>query len=467
VGDLAELTLIEAADAIRDGVVSPVELTEHYLARIAETEPVVHAYTTVAVERARAEAQAAEAAVRAGEALGTLHGIPVGVKDLIDTAGLRTTYGSPAWEHHVPGRDATAVARLRGAGAIILGKHATHELAWGGRTDSAYYGPTHNPHRRDHIPGGSSGGSAASVAAGSSLGAIGTDTAGSVRIPAALSGCVGFKPSRGRVSLAGVKPLAPSLDHVGSLARTVADAAVIVAAIAGVDSRDPGTFELTAGDFPFDPAASPAEGRSYSIAFLSGWPTALLDSGVRAALDRVRDHLSVAGATVGEVEIPGEAPAEAVLERILAEAGAAHRPAYEQRPDLFGHDLAELLELPAPDPRMLAVAQATTARATASLLEVLAAHDVLVLPTVAVTAPRIGAMHLDLADHVGIPVELVLTRLTSIFNAAGLPAVSVPVGLVEGLPVGLQVVGRPGGDAAALTVAAVIEQLSATRGDLT
>lgn len=416
--DLGELTLVEAAQAIRAGEVSPVELTEHYLARIEETEPAVHAYVTVAADRARAEARRAPA--------GPLHGIPLGVKDLIDTAGVRTTYGSPIWEHHIPTQDAESVARLRAAGAVILGKHATHELAWGGRTDSAHFGPTHNPHRRGHIPGGSSGGSAASVVVGSCLGAIGTDTAGSVRIPAALSGCVGFKPTRGRIGLAGVMPLAPSLDHVGSLARTVADAAAIV-------------------------GVAPAEPRERTIGYLSGWPTGVLDPGVAAAFAGVQNRLPG-----DDVRLDADAPTEAVLTRILAEAGERHRPAYEQHPELFGPDLAELLELPPPDADTLLDAEQVIEAASAELDAALAEHDVLVLPTVPTTAPRIGATHVD-----GVPVELVLTRLTSIFDAMGVPVVSVPVGLVDGLPVAVQLVGRLGEDAVALEVAARIERTAA------
>ncbi|WP_160330461.1 amidase, partial [Sphaerimonospora mesophila] len=220
-------TATAAAAAIASGELSPVELVEPMLARIEATEPRLNAYATVTADAARERAAALAGDVRRGP----LHGIPIGIKDLIDTAGVRTTYGSPRFTDHVPVRDAGAVSRLREAGAVILGKHATHELAWGGRTDSAFFGPTHNPYRHGHIPGGSSGGSAASVAAGSCLGAFGSDTAGSVRIPAALSGCVGFKPTRGLIPLDGVLPLAPSLDHLGVLARTVDDAALLMSGL--------------------------------------------------------------------------------------------------------------------------------------------------------------------------------------------------------------------------------------------
>ena len=447
--DLGDLTLVEAAAAIRLGEVSPVELTDHYLARIAETEPQIHAYVTVADDAARGAARAAEAALRSGGRLGPLHGVPVGVKDMFDTAGLRTTYGSPRWEHHVPQRDATAVRRLKGAGAIVLGKHATHELAWGGRTDSAHFGPTHNPHRRGRIPGGSSGGSAASVTAGSCLGAIGTDTAGSVRIPAALSGCVGFKPTRGRVSLAGVLPLAPSLDHVGVLARTVPDAVEMLDAIMGIDPADPGTRDLSVVRGEVDLCA-------ISAAFVSGWPTEVLDPALASMLGATRSLLLEEGAAVVTATVGDEAPVEAVLTLVLAEAGARHRSAFAGSPELFGADLAELLRLGAPSPQELARAQAAASAAAASLLAVLAEHDVLILPTVPITAPPIGATRVDVGDRAGVPIELVLTRLTSIFDVAGLPAVSVPAGEHDGLPLGVQIVGRPGADHVAAAVADAI-----------
>lgn len=451
--DLAALTLLDAARAVREREVSAVELTEHCLARIEATEPAVHAWVTVDAEGARAAARIADAAVGAGEPLGTLHGVPLGVKDLIDTAGLRTTYGSPRWADHVPTRDATAVARLRAAGAVVLGKHATHELAWGGRTDSAHFGPTHNPRRRGHIPGGSSGGSAAAVVAGGCFGAVGTDTAGSVRIPAALSGCVGYKPTRGRVSLAGVMPLAPSLDHVGALARTVPDAAAIVTAIGGPDPADPGTLA-----WPLVPEA-PVSVDGLDLAFLSGWPTALLDDGVAEVYEAARRRTAAAGLSTTCQDSVGEADAaSALLTRVLAEAGARHRSDFATDPAGFGPDLAELLALPAPSARELAAAGAVTARLTAQLLELLSLHDVLVLPTVPVPAPAIGATTVRVAGA-ELPIEPVLTQLTSPADAAGLPAVSVPVGDVGGLPVGLQLLGRPGADAVVLAAAAAIHEL--------
>jgi aspartyl-tRNA(Asn)/glutamyl-tRNA(Gln) amidotransferase subunit A len=458
--DLADLTLTEAASAIREGQLSPLELTRHHLDRIEATEPDLHAYATVATEQALAQARRATEAVARGELLGPLHGVPLGIKDLFDTAGLRTTYGSPRFADHVPESDATAVHRLRRAGAIVLGKHTTHELAWGGRTDSAFFGPTHNPWRRGHIAGGSSGGSAASVVAGSCLGAIGSDTAGSVRIPAALSGCVGYKPTRGRVSLHGVMPLAPSLDHVGSLARSVADAAAIVDAVAGPDPADPRTLDERA------PLGDTAPER-LRIAVVGGWGDAVLDPGVRRSLAEATGRMQSTGLDVTPVELPVDLPGrpsmtEAVLTRILAEAGPHHRDAFEADPDGFGADIAELMARPPVTPREMAHAESVIAGFSADLLALLIDYDVLVTATVPVTAPELGATTVEVGG-VTYPVELVLTRLTSPFNATGLPAVSVPMARVGGLPTGLQIVGRRLDDGSVLAAAAAVEQILTPR----
>src|SRR5262245_14362656 len=226
-GGLLELGLVEASAAVRRRQVSPVELTEAYLARIASAEPGLGAYVTVTEARARADALRAERELASGRYRGPLHGLPVGLKDLFDTAGIRTTAGSALRRDHVPPTDSAVAAGLRAAGAVLLGKHATHEFAWGGTTTNPHYGPTRNPHAPDRIPGGSSGGSAASVASRTALASVGTDTCGSVRIPAALCGCTALKPTRGRLSLTGAVPLAPTLDHAGPITRTAADAAVL------------------------------------------------------------------------------------------------------------------------------------------------------------------------------------------------------------------------------------------------
>jgi aspartyl-tRNA(Asn)/glutamyl-tRNA(Gln) amidotransferase subunit A len=427
-------TVAAAAAAIANGELTPAELTEILLERVAATEPSLHAYATVAAEQARTQAAALTEEPRRGP----LHGIPIGIKDLIDTAGIATGYGSPRFSGHVPQRDAAAVSRLRDAGVVILGKHTTHELAWGGRTDSAFFGPTHNPYRHGHIPGGSSGGSAASVVAGSSLGALGSDTAGSVRIPAALSGCVGFKPTRGRIPLDGVLPLAPSLDHLGVLARTVDDAALLLDGL-GVASDQPGT--------------------PLRIGWLRGWYDAVLSPEVRAALAATRSVMEDVGVHVGDVAIPDEPlMPQAPLARIVGEAGAFHRAAFEQDPAGVGADVAELMRLPHLTPEQVERNEAALSRMVTALREALRSYDVLASATVPVTAPPIGA-HTLTVSGTDWPVEFVLTRLTAPCNAAGLPALSAPVALADGLPVGLQLIGPAHGDHLVLQAGRLVERL--------
>ncbi|QMW65541.1 amidase [Mumia sp. ZJ1417] len=430
--DLLALDLVAAAGALATGEVRAVDLAHAYLRRIAETEPDLNAYVTVDRGAALAQARAADAEIAARGPRGPLHGIPVGVKDLFDIAGLRTAYGSARFADHVPRGDAAAVTALRTAGAVVLGKQATHEFAWGGRTDSPHFGPTRNPWAHDRIPGGSSGGGGASVTARSSLLALGSDTAGSVRIPAALSGCVGLKPTAGWMSLDGAYPLAPSLDHVGLLGRTAADVGLAFHALGG---------RTVAGD----------DLSGLRVGWLvDAQPSTSAEVAQVAAASRT---VAAGFAEVVDVAVPDVAArTEAILTLVRHEAEQVHRTAFADAPASYGPDLAALLELGPVADADLARAREVVTRTRAWCEAALRDVDVFVGPTVPVVAPRIGAQEIDVAGRAW-PVELVLTRFTSLANATGAPAASVPVGTVDRLPVGLQVIGRAGAEAVVLAVA--------------
>src|SRR5271163_2331594 len=242
-------TMVELGPRLRRKEVSPVEITRACLDRIEKLNPALNAFITVSAESSLAEARAAESEISRGEWRGPLHGIPVAIKDLIDTADTRTTAASAVYKDRVPAEDAAVVQRLRQAGAVILGKNNLHEFAYGGSSLVSFFGDVHNPWNTGHIAGGSSGGSAAAVAAGLCYAAIGTDTAGSIREPAAQCGCVGFKATYGRVSARGVIPLSWSLDHVGPLAASVGDAAAVLQVIAGYDPLDVGSADVPVADY--------------------------------------------------------------------------------------------------------------------------------------------------------------------------------------------------------------------------
>lgn len=432
--DLLGLDLVTASEQVRRGEVDPVELTAAHLDRAAGS--MLNDWVTLDHEGALSAAAGARAEIRAGAWRGALHGLPVGVKDLFDTAGLRTTYGSARFGDHVPEEDAVAVARLRSAGAVVLGKQATHEFAWGGRTDSPYPGPTLNPHDARRIPGGSSGGGAAAIVSGAGLLALGSDTAGSVRIPAALSGCVGFKPSRDWCPLTGAFPLAPALDHAGLITRTVVDAASAFAAL--------GEASRAVRDAPL------------RIALVTGESDRMLSDEVGTALHTTVDRLRGTGHEVGHVELTEvDERVRAILELVRDEGEQVHRDAFRAAPETYGPDLATLLALGPVTAERRDAARGVVRRAVAEMEHALEIYDVLLGATVPVTAPLIGQSHVTVGGH-GLPVELVLTRLTSLADAAGAPAISVPYP-TAGLPIGIQLVGRRDDDATVLAAAELLE----------
>jgi len=437
--DPTDLTVAELGQRYRDGGCSPVDVVEAYLARIERLNPGLNAYWTVTAERARTDAARAADELRAGRDRGALHGVPIGLKDLVDTAGIRTPGGAKFFADRVPDTDAAVARRLRDAGAVLLGKLATHELAWGVTTTNPHFGPTRNPWDRTRIPGGSSGGSAAATAAHLAAATIGTDTGGSIRIPAALCGVVGLKPTFGRVSRAGVIAMSSLLDHVGPLARTVEDAALVLEAIAGYDPDDPATVPM-----PLEAWAAacgaPIGGLRVGVAREPFF--ALLDPEVRAAVDAACGVLHDLGARLHDVALP-VLPLDEAMAVVVAEGQVLHAGPLATRFEDFGADLRAFLGLP-PFPsdvlvRGLYAGHAWTVAARRALADV----DVLALPTVPAPAARIGEETVRVGD-VELTPFFAYTTCTPHFDVAGLPAISLPCGFTrDGLPIGLQIVGRP------------------------
>jgi aspartyl-tRNA(Asn)/glutamyl-tRNA(Gln) amidotransferase subunit A len=427
-------TISELGPRLRRKEVSAVELTRTCLERIETLNPTLNAFITVCAESALDDARRAEDEIARGEWRGPLHGIPVALKDLIDTAGVRTTAASKVFEDRVPKEDAEIVRRLREAGAVIIGKNNLHECAYGGSSLVSYFGDVRNPRNVEHVAGGSSGGSAAAVAGGLCYAAIGTDTAGSVREPAALCGCVGLKPTYGRVSARGVIPLSWSLDHVGPLTATVADAAIVLQAIAGYDAHDVGSVDVPVIDYV---GAVREGGKNLRV----GVPRAHfydgLDGEVAAAIELA---IEVIGTLVSEVrDVKLDVPTDRTV--ALAEPYAYHAENVARTPELYQPEtlrrIREGEKISAPE-YIQRRRELDEARRGAH--EIFAEVDLLVTPTMPMPAPKIADLKKDPAAL--RPAELILLRNTRPFNVWGLPAISVPCGVTKaGLPIGLQIAG--------------------------
>ena len=458
--ELLAFDVATLAPMLRERRVSPVELTEAYLARIEETEPQLNAYLTVTRGLARTSAQAAEAEIKAGNWRGPFHGIPVALKDLCCTRGVRTTAGSRILAEYEPDHDATVWARLREAGAILLGKLNLHEFAAGASSNNPHWGAVHNPYDLACIPGGSSGGSAAAIVARSALASIGTDTGGSIRMPAAVAGCVGLKPTYGRVSRYGVIPLAFSVDHIGPLTRTVRDAALMLNVIAGHDPLDPGSSAAPVPDYTAGIGSSIRGLRIGVVHELSEHLEPAVEASFRAALDLIGEGL---GAIVEEVSVPYLAMSATMTARTMvvrAEALEYHERWLRERPDDYGADVRRLLE------QGLAVTASNYVRAQRTRVLMLTQsesaledYDVLVCPTCSITAPKIGEERIQLPGGETLNVLAALSAFTAPFNATGQPAIAVPSGLSPGgLPISIQIVGRTFDEATVLRVAGAYEE---------
>ncbi len=439
---------------LRKGTVSPVELTNECLARIETLNPTLNAFITVTADSALAEARQAESEIRRGEWRGPLHGIPLALKDLIDTAGVLTTAGSLMFRDRIPAEDAEVVRRLKAAGAVLLGKQNLHEFAYGGSSMVSAFGEVRNAWNKERITGGSSGGSATAVAAGMGYGAIGTDTAGSVREPSALCGVVGLKPTYGRISARGVIPLSISLDHVGPIGRTVGDVAAILAAIAGYDAADKASVDAPVEDYV-------AELRKNLRPLRVGVPRKFffddLDKEVAAATTHALSGLAALGAEIRDIEL------QVSTDRTLqsGESYAFHAEFAAHHPESYQPEtLRRILTGKNVSPEDLLECRRELERARREIASVFADVDVLVTPTTPIPAPAIAELKQD--PDLLRPRELLLLRNTRPINVWGLPAISVPCGFTEsGLPIGLQIIGPHWGEARVLQVAHAYEQATA------
>ncbi|HEX6031649.1 MAG TPA: amidase [Tepidiformaceae bacterium] len=438
--ELTSMPISEAAERIRAREVSPVELTEAYLRRIERLNPHINAYVVVTPERAMEDARRAEAEIAAGDYKGALHGIPIALKDLYETAGIRTSGGCRAYEDNVPAEDCTVARKLREAGSVLLGKTNTHELAYGTTTNNHWYGPTRNPWAYDRIPGGSSGGSGAATVADLAAATMGTDTGGSIRIPAALCGVVGMKPTYGRVSKAGVLPMSWQLDHAGPLAKTVRDAAIMLEAVEGYDPRDGNSVRVGSVDYS---NAFETDLSGVVVGVPRSYFFELLDDEVRAAVEAALATLRGLGAEVRDLALESfQDTFRVAFDMVRTEAIEFHAKRLESNPDGFSPELRAILQHPISG-TAYAEAQRAMYDYRAAVRTALEDVSVLVAPTTRAPAALIGQDTVDVAG-VQLPIALVMAGLTSPFNVAGTPAMSVPCGFSSGgLPIGMQIVGRP------------------------
>lgn len=454
--ELCGLTISAASRALHAGDISAVELTRAYLERIDALNPDLNAYITVTVERALDDARNAGDALAAGRSRGLLHGIPIALGDLYKTAGIRTTAGSKIHRDYVPQIDSATARRLRSAGTVLLGKLNTHEYAFGVTTDNPHYGTTHNPWSFEHTPGGSSGGAGAAVAAGLATAALGTDTGGNLRIPAAACGTVGLKPSYGRASKAGVVPLSNLFDHVGPLTRTVEDAAIMLQAIAGYDSADKTTISTPAPHFRLQLDRG-IDGLKIGIP--RDYFFTELDDEVRVLVEQAIDDLRALGAKVVNIDIADVGPAVAAAYGLVhAEARKIHHKALATRPFDFGEDVHELLASPASDTATLKNAMRVCGALAQTVRESFKSVDLMVTPTMPVAPVKIG-QHSARYGGIVESLESAMIRFTAPFNATGHPALSLPCGFTAaGLPVGLQMIGQMFDEATVIQAGHAYEQ---------
>lgn len=440
--ELLDFSLTEVAHKVAEREVSPVELVEACLERVDEVAA-LNAYIEVYADEARQVAHAAETMIAAGHRLGPLHGVPIALKDNIGMAGRITTAGSKVLADWRPDEDASVVQRLKGAGSIVLGKTNMHEFAWGGTSANPHYGAVRNPWNPERFPAGSSGGSGVAVAARTVYGALGTDTGGSVRLPSAINGIVGIRPTIGRVSNAGVVPLAWSMDTVGAMTRTVEDCALMFSVIAGHDARDQGTANAPVSDYLAELRRGAARLR---IGVIPHYFFHNLQQPVHDAVRSALSTLEGLGASVVDVDVEGiHGNISAQLTIESCEPSTYHQRWLRERPEDYGDDVRLLLEV---GELHLAThylqAQRYRTLLRANFLEAFRSVDVFICPTLPFTATRVGETLVEIQP--GEPEDMLaaIMQFTGVPSLTGLPSLNVPCGFdQDGLPIGMQVIGRP------------------------
>lgn len=451
--------LSEASELLRDKKVSPIELTNDCLSRIELFNSKLNAFITVTADSALSEARRAETEIQHGHWKGPLHGIPIALKDLVDTAGVRTTAASGLFKDRIPTKDAEIVRRLKDAGAVFLGKLNMHEFAYGGSSRISYFGPVHNPWNLDYSPGGSSGGSAAAVAARLCYGAIGSDTGGSIRQPASYCGIVGLKPTYGRVSTSGVIPLSWSLDHLGPITRTVKDSALMLQVIAGYDAQDTTSIDTPVTSYTATIAAATS---SLRLGILRDYFFDALDPEVDAAIDAALLVLKTITFTQRDIApLASDNTYSSLMDPYVTilrtEAYTYHKEYLSKSPELYDAQTLKRIQSGADIPASAYIeARRKLEEVRRSVSHVFQSVDLLITPTTCVPAFAIT----DLSDPNTLrEKELLMLRNTRPFNMLGLPTISVPCGFTRAnLPIGLQITGPAGGEATVLRLAHAYEQ---------
>ena len=454
---MPNITIEEFARRLRTRAVTALEITNACLGRIEELQPSLNAFIRVMADEAKREAEAADRELAAGRDRGPLHGVPIALKDIIDVRGIPTTAASRVREGHVAAADAPVITRLRDAGAVIIGKTNLDEFAFGTTSENSAFGAVRHPLDPSRSPGGSSGGSAVAVATGMALAALGTDTGGSIRIPSALCGIVGLKPTLDEISTDGVVPLAKTFDHVGPFAQTVGDARLVHQAMSAriAHVRSSGADPRSSG------ADLPRSARDLRLGIPRGYLTDLLDGDVRRCFDEAAAALRSAGATFTDVSIPHASTTPAVYIHIHSSEGATyHARTLDSEPERYTPVVRRRLELG----RYVMAQDYLRAMEGRALLRrevdaALAGCDALILPTLPIAAPLIGAETMMIGDRQE-PIRALMLRLTQLFNVTGHPAISIPCGVTStGLPCGLQLVGGRNETAALLSLAKAIEDV--------